>query len=357
MVVLEIPEICYWLDDEKRILIGGCPYDQDTFDEIVSLGVDVFINLMADFESKRLMRYSFHEKMNDANIEYKSIPIMDRYILENDELLMRYVDKLLDRVIKLNQKIYVFCDNGHGRAGVFAAMLLHRLHPKWDYKTVLANLRDKHKYMIHQGGAMTPQTTPQYNQIYRIITNHYDIFFHDPKDTRHYLSNYYTNKNGSVLFVDDEGEPWYSVEAYYQAHKFMHSEKGREYAKWIQKADSPFKAHLLGQKDTRSRRQSIGYNHCVSKKDPMLIRQLMMTYAREPTANKRENWNTLRDGVMRKALMYKFKQNPWMKRDLLKTGMVYLRHYMKDDSYWGEFWNNQGENRLGKMLMDIRSEI
>ena len=107
MVILEIPEICYWLDDEKRILIGGCPYDEYTFDEMVSLGISVFVNLMPEPESKRNITYLIRPKINEANLKYISIPIMDKYILEDDEQLMDYVDELMDRVTKENQKIYV----------------------------------------------------------------------------------------------------------------------------------------------------------------------------------------------------------------------------------------------------------
>ena len=352
---MEIPEICYWLDNEKRILIGSYPYDEYTFHEIVSIGIDVFVNLMPEPETKRTVQYSIRDKVNNSNLKYISIPIMDKYILEDDDRLLNYVDKLMSRVTKMDQKIYVFCNNGHGRSGVIAAMLLHRLHPDWDYKTVLANLQHQHRYMKHQGRSATPQTTPQYNQIHRILTNQSDIFFHDPKDIHYYLSNSFTNNNGIPLFIDENGEKWYSVEAYYQAHKFMHSKRGCEYAKWIQKADTPHKAYLLGQKYIC--RMMPAHNICVSKKEQVSIRYLMCEYMKIREADCIQNWEEIREDVMHKALTFKFTQDPFLKRKLIRTGCSILRHYVKDDPYWGEFWKNGGSNRLGKILMEIRNKL
>lgn len=350
----EIPEICYWLDDEKRILIGGMPYDTYTTDELISIGIDVFVNLMNGNEMNRYMGFPFQSILSGANKEYIHIPIKNKYILEDDVDLMKRLRNLLDKVEKAGKKIYIFCNAGHGRSGVFSALLLHLLHPEWSYKQVLTHLQQQHRTMKHGGRKQTPQSTSQYNQIHRIVSNQQDIFFHDNVGIHRFLANDFIHSSGRHMFVDDNGEKWQSVEAYYQAQKYMHSEKGREYAKWIQKADRPHKAYLLGQKLMK---RMPATNMCVSKEDPISIRQLMYQYAKERSADRVENWEAIRDDVMKKALMYKFTQDRWMKKDLLKTRGKVLVHYTNKDGYWGEFWNSGGENRLGKMLMEIRNII
>jgi ribA/ribD-fused uncharacterized protein len=71
-----------------------------------------------------------------------------------------------------------------------------------------------------------------------------------------------------------------------------------------------------------------------------------------------ENWNSKRIEVMRECLNQKFRQEPF-KTLLLETGDLYIQ----EGNYWGDkFWgvdmvSREGENHLGKLIMEIREEL
>lgn len=130
-----------------------------------------------------------------------------------------------------------------------------------------------------------------------------------------FLSNFAPYKNGEEFIY--EGIKYPSNEHFYQAQKFTD--------KTIQEkiASHPFS----------------GLKSFVRKLGPI-----------------RSDWDSYKDTVMRIGLEHKFNL-PRFKKLLLSTGSENLveRNNWKD-SYWGEY-NGSGQNKLGKMLEDIRSKI
>lgn len=70
-----------------------------------------------------------------------------------------------------------------------------------------------------------------------------------------------------------------------------------------------------------------------------------------------DNWEAEKLRVMRKVLEQKFRENTFNAELLIKTGSVEI----VEGNTWGDtFWgvcDGVGENRLGKMLMEIRAEL
>jgi len=72
----------------------------------------------------------------------------------------------------------------------------------------------------------------------------------------------------------------------------------------------------------------------------------------------RKDWNIIRDDIMRDCLRQKFSQEPY-KRLLLDT----KNEQIQEGNWWGdEYWGvnlktGKGQNKLGKMIMQIRGEI
>uniref|UniRef100_A0A6B2L6D7 NADAR domain-containing protein n=1 Tax=Arcella intermedia TaxID=1963864 RepID=A0A6B2L6D7_9EUKA len=60
---------------------------------------------------------------------------------------------------------------------------------------------------------------------------------------------------------------------------------------------------------------------------------------------------------MYEALQAKFTQNLHLRNLLLSTGSDILCERSKKDSYWGDGGNGTGLNRLGELLMKVRSEL
>ena len=78
-------------------------------------------------------------------------------------------------------------------------------------------------------------------------------------------------------------------------------------------------------------------------------------YGRKVTL--RANWDGIRVAFMKAIVLEKFKQNPDLLEKLLDTGDAVLEegNYWQD-KFWGVF-NGQGDNNLGKVLMEVREEL
>lgn len=74
----------------------------------------------------------------------------------------------------------------------------------------------------------------------------------------------------------------------------------------------------------------------------------------------REDWDNIKIDIMLCGLRYKFSEsNPLLRDKLISTGDTYIQ----EGNYWNDkFWGvclktGEGENHLGKLLMQVREEI
>jgi N-glycosidase YbiA len=71
----------------------------------------------------------------------------------------------------------------------------------------------------------------------------------------------------------------------------------------------------------------------------------------------RSDWETVKDDVMRQALRAKFTQHPDIKTVLLETGDEDIVENTTKDHYWGIGSSGTGLNMLGKLLVELRTEL
>lgn len=147
-----------------------------------------------------------------------------------------------------------------------------------------------------------------------------------PKEIRFYgrryaayrfMSNFYA----CTLLLD--GKVWSTVEHYYQAMK-TNIESEQE---MIRLAHSPGDAKKWGGPPEHGGKITI-----------------------------REDWNHVKEDVMRKALREKF-ADAHLRQKLMETEDATLIEASPSDYYWGEGATHTGMNRLGVLLMEIREEI
>ncbi|WP_404821210.1 NADAR family protein [Kosakonia cowanii] len=69
----------------------------------------------------------------------------------------------------------------------------------------------------------------------------------------------------------------------------------------------------------------------------------------------RDDWDYVKDDIMRIAVMEKFKQNDEARDILLATNDLVLVEHTKNDSYWGDGGDGSGKNMLGNILMETRN--
>ena len=128
----------------------------------------------------------------------------------------------------------------------------------------------------------------------------------------------FSNFSRHRIFLD--GQYWPTSEHYFQAQKFDNPAHREE----IRQANTPMIAAQLG----RDRKKKL-----------------------------RRDWESAKDGVMKKAVLAKFSQHEELKTLLLSTGDALLIEHTSNDAYWGDGGDGHGRNRLGQILIQVREEL
>lgn len=115
---------------------------------------------------------------------------------------------------------------------------------------------------------------------------------------------------------------WHTSEHYFQAQKFITTD-----IDWFQKIreiKSPKEVAIMG----RNRQHLL-----------------------------RINWEEVKDEIMYKAVLHKFKTHLDIQQILLSTGKQLIVENSPTDYYWGCGKDGSGKNKLGTILMQIRDRI
>ncbi len=140
------------------------------------------------------------------------------------------------------------------------------------------------------------------------------IYFYGQTDPYSEFSNF------APFGVEMDGVWWSTVEHYFQAQKF----RDAAYREKIRKSNRPKDAKALG----------------MTRKVPL-----------------REDWERIKEGIMEAAVSKKFATHDGPRRLLLATGDEEIIENAPMDYFWGCGADGSGENRLGKILMRVRSDL
>ncbi|KYF70376.1 NADAR family protein [Sorangium cellulosum] len=138
------------------------------------------------------------------------------------------------------------------------------------------------------------------------------LSFYVPRDEYGCLSN------ASLHGFTVDGRYWPTVEHYFQAQKFA----GTEHEERVRLAATPGLAKEMG-RDWRL---------------PL-----------------RPDWESVKDDVMRRAVLRKFETHADIREILLATGDEEIVEKSTSDYYWGCGAEGVGRNMLGKILMETRA--
>ncbi len=165
------------------------------------------------------------------------------------------------------------------------------------------------------------------------------IKFYDKNKPYYEFSNFY------LINVIIDGRVWPSTEHYYQAMKYTNI----LYQEIIRKADTPYKAFVLGRKQLAR-----GYfgNYKLNKHDTRTLNEIMNEYTQ---VTMRHDWDTAKIDVMITAVGEKFDQNSVLQELLVNTGDKQIIEHSPRDNFWG-MHNGVGQNNLGKILMGLREQ-
>ncbi|MBZ2167442.1 NADAR family protein [Marinobacter sp. F4216] len=117
-----------------------------------------------------------------------------------------------------------------------------------------------------------------------------------------------------------EGKHWPTVEHYFQGMKFTDDAKQEE----VRNATSPEKARKLGRKRHKSFRK---------------------------------DWKKVRETVMTRGVYIRARTHDELAEALLTTGDQIIMENSNYDYFWGCGRDRRGENRYGKVLMNVRAKL
>lgn len=140
------------------------------------------------------------------------------------------------------------------------------------------------------------------------------VYFYSTREQYGEFSNF------ANFGVELDGLWWPSVEHYFQAQKF----EDAAYREQIRVAHSAKEAANLG----RSREMPL-----------------------------RNDWESVKESVMFRAVRKKIQTHPAVRELLLGTGDTPIIENAPGDYYWGCGKDGSGKNRLGEILMQVRGEL
>jgi ribA/ribD-fused uncharacterized protein len=117
-----------------------------------------------------------------------------------------------------------------------------------------------------------------------------------------------------------EGKAWPTVEHYFQGMKFTDEARQEK----IRNADTPALARKLGRKRSKSLRR---------------------------------DWKQVRETVMTRGIYTRCRTHPELAEALLETGDQKLVENSNFDYFWGCGRDRRGDNRYGKVLMNVRARL
>lgn len=141
-----------------------------------------------------------------------------------------------------------------------------------------------------------------------------EIKFYSRLDPYGFMSNFSRHP------VTIDGKEWPTTEHYFQAQKFA----GTPHEEEIRKAKSAMDAATMGR----------------DRKRPL-----------------REDWESVKDDIMHKAVLAKFRQHKSLYHLLMATEDDTLIEHTANDSYWADGGDGSGKNMLGVILMRVREEL
>jgi len=141
------------------------------------------------------------------------------------------------------------------------------------------------------------------------------IYFYSARETPY---GCFSNFSPHPITLD--GARWPTTEHYFQARKFA----GTPHEEQVRLARTPKQAAELGR----------------DRKRPL-----------------RPDWESVKDDLMRRAVLAKFEQHPDIRAILLATGDEPIVENAPGDRYWGCGADGSGKNMLGIILEEVRATL
>ena len=295
----------------SKALFGSYP-NQDSVNELESIGVRYFINLTRSSEA--LILYNLSDK--SQRIDY---PIIDRKVPSNKLSFSKFVIMIANIILKLNhnEKIYIHCKGGHGRSGVLVACLLCYMYNIEPNEALLrtTEYHSQRKEMRSLWRTIgSPQTIQQKNFVIRLFE---PLFFYKAYKTG--PTTGFSNFSTHSIYLKEFNIIFPSTEAAFNAFK---DPDNKEYIEQLKNTKTPFSVKDLGKK-----------------------------------CNLRTDWYERREEFMTIVINSKLNQHEDFKENLKNSFLRKIIHHTQKDKFWGDGPDGSGKNILGKILMKCRYNL
>jgi len=167
-----------------HLMMGQYPgaFDDKKCDQllkkVLSKGVDTFICLQEEIDNdipEEVWRsgvglrpyFRDAQRLSNKQLKYVQVPITDGCVASDDvtaEVVTGIVADILDGRIP-----YIHCWGGHGRTGTFVCLILSYVY-RISATEALKRCQVYHDCRIEPGGAKSPQTVVQRDQVKRLVT-------------------------------------------------------------------------------------------------------------------------------------------------------------------------------------------
>lgn len=179
--------------------------------------------------------------------------------------------------------------------------------------TIGTDPRTTHRRVV-RSGIWSPDTLQSQGQV--------GLYFYQSGQSFYEFTNFWVCN--PPIFID--GQSWLTAEHYFQAQKFAPG--------------------------------SAAYNAVCRAKSAREVFDLANGRTGAYRSQIRPDWKSVSIDVMRKAVYEKFSQNANLKSLLLATGTATLvENAGKNDPFWGAGADMNGQNWLGKILMEVRDVL
>tara|TARA_B100000497_G_scaffold9776_1_gene10760 strand:- start:2323 stop:3216 length:894 start_codon:yes stop_codon:yes gene_type:complete len=287
----------YFIKD--KALFGSYP-TQESVEELEKEGVRYFIDLTF-MDEKKISPYK-------TKYNYLSYPIKDRLYPENTNEFAKFIIKIKKIILNLEgyDKIYIHCKGGHGRSGVLVAILLCQIfdftpenaleHTTRSHNTRII-MRDKWRKIG------SPQTFQQKNFVYHFCK---PIYF--------FKATYSGYTAGFSIFSHHEVNiPNFKI------------------------FDTSF----------------VAYDYFKNNKEYLV--KLLQDHNKKTQHSIDENSNKSNFDLLYIILKHKFDQHQNLKEALLNTNLRPIIYHNKSDIFFGDGYDENGTNLLGKALIKVRN--
>ena len=329
------------MNDISSVLLDGLlrfgkyPTDEDV-QLLKNNGYSIFIDLCE--------RKDVHTPYNTEGLFYNNIPIKDCTADIGDR---KYYEELIEKVqapMRNGYKVYVHCMGGHGRSAMISAIIYGKLTGTTG-QTALREVYQAHQRRGSMKSKYRKMGAPQTDSQKAFVLNELGSESNEnTEETIYFYEGFMSNFYKSKITID--GIEYSTSEHYFQAQKFIYpgaSQRSIEYGMLVASQSTPNKSKILANQKTGG-----GYKWRTQLND------IINSY---PDVKMRSDWEQIKDDVMRNALYYKFTQNPALRQQLKDTGNKKLVEHTKRDKYWGDGGDGSGLNKLGQLLMELRSQI